>query len=151
MCDAQVSNDIPVANSPAGLYASYRIVGQRLYISGQTARVNEVVKYKGKIGEDLNLEQGYVAAKICAENVLAQVNKAVQSDFSRVKSVLKLGVYLQTQEGFTRHADIANGASEVLINILGSQGEHCRTTIGVSSLPSHSAVEVDAIFELENI
>lgn len=150
MLSTQVNeSDSTTPNAPTGLYSSYKIVGDMLFISGQTTRIDGKVAVSGRLGQQLNVEQGQQAARICAKNVMAQANEACESKQAQIKSTVKLSIYLQTSEDFTQHAKVADGASGYLSDLLGEIGAHSRTTVGVASLPSGSTVEIDAIFELE--
>lgn len=141
--------DITKLNRPSGRYVSCKLVGEHLYVSGQTTRINSEVAIHGRLGKELDVESGQIAAKLCATNIINQVYEACSGELSRIKSVIKLNIYLQTTECFTQHAAVADGASLYLLDRLGKRGVHSRTTVGVVSLPGGAAIEIDAIFELE--
>ena len=140
--------NLPDAPDPVGSYVATKIVGQFLYISGQVS-INEKGEFiKGKVGKELNLEEGYEAAKRCALNIVSQSKKACGNDLSRIKSCIKLTGYVNSTDNFTDQPKIINGASDLISSVFGEIGKHTRAAVSVNSLPLGVAVEVDAIFEL---
>ena len=140
--------NLPDAPDPVGSYVATKIVGQFLYISGQVS-INEKGEFiKGKVGKELNLEEGYEAAKRCALNIVSQAKKACGNDLSRIKSCIKLTGYVNSTDNFTDQPKIINGASDLISSVFGEIGKHTRAAVSVNSLPLGVAVEVDAIFEL---
>ena len=139
---------MPDAPDPVGSYVATKIVGKFLYISGQVS-INEKGEFiKGKVGKELNLEEGYEAAKRCALNIVSQAKKACSNDLSRIKSCVKLTGYVNSTDNFTDQPKIINGASDLISSVFGEIGKHTRAAVSVNSLPLGVAVEVDAIFEL---
>ena len=139
---------MPNAPDPVGSYVATKIVGKFLYISGQVS-INEKGEFiKGKVGKELNLEEGYEAAKRCALNIVSQAKKACGNDLSRIKSCIKLTGYVNSTDNFTDQPKIINGASDLISSVFGEIGKHTRAAVSVNSLPLGVAVEVDAIFEL---
>jgi enamine deaminase RidA (YjgF/YER057c/UK114 family) len=141
---------VPDAPSAAGNYAPYVVSRGHVYISGQTCRVDGQVAYKGMVGRDLSLMVGKLAARICAINVLSQLKAACGGDLDRVSRCVRLGGFVCSDGTFTQQPEVLNGASDVILIAFGDAGRHARTAVGVSVLPSNSAVEVDAIFELHD-
>lgn len=140
--------NLPDAPDPVGSYVATKIVGQFLYISGQVS-INEKGEFiKGKVGRELNLEEGYESAKRCALNIVSQAKKACGNDLSRIKSCIKLTGYVNSTDNFTDQPKIINGASDLISSVFGEIGKHTRAAVSVNSLPLGVAVEVDAIFEL---
>ncbi len=139
---------LPNAPDPVGSYVATKIVGKFLYISGQIS-INEKGKLiKGKVGKELNLEEGYEAAKRCALNIVSQAKKSCGGDLSKIKSCIKLTGYVNSTNDFTEQPKIINGASDLISSVFGDIGKHTRAAVSVNSLPLGVAVEVDAIFEL---
>ena len=139
---------MPNAPDPVGSYVATKIVSKFLYISGQVS-INEKGEFiKGKVGKELNLEEGYEAAKRCALNIVSQSKKACGNDLSRIKSCVKLTGYVNSTDNFTDQPKIINGASDLISSVFGEIGKHTRVATSVNSLPLGVAVEVDAIFEL---
>ena len=140
--------NLPDAPDPVGSYVATKIVGKFLYISGQVS-INEKGEFiKGKVGKELNLEEGYEAAKRCALNIVSQSKKACGNDLSRIKSCIKLTGYVNSTDDFIEQPKVINGASDLISSVFGEIGKHTRAAISVNSLPLGVAVEVDAIFEL---
>ena len=140
--------NLPNAPDPVGSYVATKIVSKFLYISGQVS-INEKGEFiKGKLGKDLNLEEGYDAAKRCALNIISQAKKACDNDLSKIKSCIKLTGYVNSTDNFTDQPKIINGASDLISSVFGEIGKHTRAAVSVNSLPLGVAVEVDAIFEL---
>ena len=140
--------NLPNAPDPVGSYVATKIVDKLLYISGQVSIDEKGEFIKGKVGKELNLDEGYEAAKRCALNIVSQAKKACSNDLSRIKSCVKLTGYVNSTDNFTDQPKIINGASDLISSVFGEIGKHTRAAVGVNSLPLGVAVEVDAIFEL---
>jgi enamine deaminase RidA (YjgF/YER057c/UK114 family) len=104
--------------------------------------------FKGRLGADLTIDQGREAARLAALNVLAQVKAAV-GELDRVAQVVRLTGFVNAAPDFTDHPQVVNGASDLMVEVLGDKGRHTRAAVGVSSLPMGCAVEVDAILLIE--
>ena len=135
----------PVA--PAANYVPYCWAGNLLFISWQVPRENGVDQFLGRVGEDLSIEEGQKAARLCAINILAQVNTALNGDLERIQSCVKLGGFVNCAPGFGEQPSVINGASNFFVEVLGDRGRHTRFAVGSVSLPRNVAVEVDAIFD----
>ena len=141
--------NLPNAPDPVGSYVPTKIVDKLLYISGQVS-INEKGEFiKGKVGKELNLEEGYEAAKRCALNIVSQSKKACGNDLSRIKSCIKLTGYVNSTDDFIEQPKVINGASDLISSVFGEIGKHTRAAVSVNSLPLGVAVEVDAIFEIK--
>jgi enamine deaminase RidA (YjgF/YER057c/UK114 family) len=140
--------ELPEPKDPVGSYVAYKISGNLLYISGQISIDENSQLFKGKLGKDLNTEQGYEAAKRCGLAILSQAKKACDNNFSKIKSCLKLTGYVNSTNDFIDQPKVINGASDLIAKILDKKGTHTRAAVSVNSLPLGVAVEVDAIFEL---
>ena len=139
---------LPEAKPPVGSYVATKIVGKLLYISGQISIDTEGKLIKGKVGKDLNLDEGYQAAIRCALSIVAQSKKATNGDLSKIKSCIKLTGFVNSTDEFTEQPKVINGASDTIAKIFGESGIHTRAAVSTNSLPLGVAVEVDAIFEL---
>ena len=139
---------LPKATAPVGSYVATKIVGNLLYISGQISINENGELIKGKVGKDLNTEDGYNAAKRCALSIVSQVKKACKDDLSKVKSCVKLTGFVNSNDTFTEQPKVINGASDLIASIFGDIGTHTRAAVSTNSLPLGVSVEVDAIFEL---
>ena len=139
---------LPDPKDPVGAYVASKKVGKLLFISGQISIDGKGNLLKGKIGKDLNVDQGYDAAKRCGLAIISQVKKACDNDLSKVKSCIKLTGYVNSTDDFIDQPKVINGASEIIAKIFDNKGTHTRAAISSNSLPLGVAVEVDAIFEI---
>jgi len=144
----QLNIVLPKAAEPVGSYVATKISNKNLYISGQISIDEEGNLIKGKLGKDLNLNEGYFAASRCALSIIAQLKKACNNDLNKVKSCIKITGYVNSTNDFVDQPKVINGASDLISKIFGSEGEHSRAAVSTNSLPLGVAVEVDAIFEL---
>ncbi|MBX2834719.1 MAG: RidA family protein [Micavibrio sp.] len=140
--------ELPAAAAPAANYVPYMIAGNTLYIAGQIPFLNAQPMHKGRVGEDLGVDEGIEAAKACALNILAQADAAVNGDWGKIKKLVKLGAFVNCTPDFYDHPKVVNGASDLMVAVLGASGKHARFAVGAPSLPLGVAVEIDAIFEL---
>ena len=139
---------LPDPKPPVGAYMATKIIGKLLYVSGQISIDENTKLITGKIGKDLNLEDGYKAAERCGLSIVAHVKNACEGDLDKVKSCVKLTGYVNSTDNFKDQPKIINGASDIITKIFDKKGEHTRAAVSVNSLPLGVAVEVDAIFEL---
>ena len=140
--------ELPEGVAPAANYVPYVITGNLVVISGQICKWQGEMKYKGKLGKDLSVEQGKDAAKICMLNVLSQLKHACGGNLDKVARCVRLGIFVNCTDSFTEQPGVGNGASDLVVEIFGDKGRHARAAIGCNSLPLDTAVEVEAIFEL---
>ena len=139
---------LPKAADPVGSYVASKISGKLIFISGQISIDENGVLIKGKLGNELDVEAGYNAAKRCALSIVAQVKKICNDDLEKVKSCIKLTGYVNSTNDFTDQPKVINGASDLIASIFGDAGMHTRAAVSSNSLPLGVSVEVDAIFEL---
>tara|TARA_B100001123_G_C14999227_1_gene902834 strand:- start:137 stop:598 length:462 start_codon:yes stop_codon:yes gene_type:complete len=139
---------LPKAPDPVGSYVAIKIIGKLLFISGQISMNDKGELIKGKLGKELNTEAGYMAAKRCALNIIAQAQKACSNDLNKIKSCVKLTGYVNSTDNFIDQPKVINGASDLIALIFGDSGMHTRVAVSSNSLPLGVAVEVDAVFEL---
>ena len=140
--------NLPKAAAPVGSYVATKIVGKLLFISGQISIDENGELIKGKLGKELNVDDGYKAAERCALSITAQAKKACNDDLSKIKSCIKLTGFVNSSDEFIDQPKVINGASDTIVKIFGDSGMHARAAISSNSLPLGVAVEVDAIFEL---
>ena len=140
---------LPEAPAPVGSYVASKIVGKLLYISGQISMTSKGELIKGKLGKDLNTEDGYKAAERCALSILAQAKKILSGDLDKIKSCIKIVGFVNSTDDFIEQPKVINGASDMLVKILEDKGMHTRAAVSVNSLPLGVAVEIDAIFEIK--
>jgi enamine deaminase RidA (YjgF/YER057c/UK114 family) len=122
--------------------------GQQVFVSGQISQGSGGL-IRGKLGADMSIEQGAEAAQHCALSLLAQLRAAVDGDLSRLERVVKLVGFVNCTSDFTDQPKVINGASDLLVDLLGEAGRHARSAVGVASLPLGVAVEIEAIFEVK--
>ena len=139
---------LPKAADPVGSYVAIKITNKLLFISGQISMTDKGELIKGKLGKDLNTEDGYHAAKRCALSIISQAKKACKDDLSKIKSCVKLTGFVNSTEDFIEQPKVINGASDLIASIFGDSGMHTRAAVSTNSLPLGVSVEVDAIFEL---
>ena len=138
---------LPAAAAPAANYVPYSTSGNLLFTSGQLPLSNGKLVATGLLGRDLDTAAGREAAKACAINVLAQA-KAATGDLGRIRKLVKITVFVASTPDFTEQHLVANGASDLLVEVLGDAGKHARSAIGTASLPLNAPVEVEAVFEI---
>jgi len=139
---------LPAPPAPVASYVPYVVSGNLVFISGQVTLSADGLKYIGKVGADISLEDGKAAARLCAVNVIAQVKAACGGDLDRVKRCVKVGVFVNATPDFTQHPEVANGASDLFQEVFGDAGKHARAAVGAGSLPRGVAAEVEAVFEI---
>ncbi len=142
--------ELPKVASPAANYVPYVIADDDLlFISGQIPFLNGQPMHMGKVGADLTLQQGIDAAKACALNILAQADAAVKGDWKKIRRLVKIGGFVNCTPAFINHPQVLNGASDLLVGVMGEAGKHTRFAVGAPSLPLGVAVEIEALFELK--
>jgi enamine deaminase RidA (YjgF/YER057c/UK114 family) len=139
---------LPQAPRPLGAYVEASGVGSLLFLSGMLPVVNGKLSRIGRFGENLTLEQGREAVRIAAMNALAVAQQHL-GDLDRVKKLAKLSVVLATTEQFVEHAAIADGASNLFVQLFGAKNGHVRTVYGVQTLPIGTPVILEVIFEIK--
>jgi enamine deaminase RidA (YjgF/YER057c/UK114 family) len=145
---AELGIALPTPASPVANYIPFVRVGTLLFVSGQICLdAGGKLVAKGKLGNGVSLEDGQKAARACAINVLAQV-KAALGDLDKVKQVVRLGGFINSDPGFLDGPKVMNGASDAMVAVFGDKGRHARTTVGVAVLPGDAAVEVEGVFEV---
>ena len=137
---------LPDAPPPAANYIPFVKIDKLVFISGQVSQ-NEDGFIKGVLGKDLDIEQGYSAARQCGISLLAQLKNAVKGDLNKVTKVVKLGGFVNSALDFTEQPSVINGASDLFVELFGEKGRHARTAVG-ANLPLGVAVEIDGIFEV---
>lgn len=133
---------LPKPPSGVGAYVTWIRTGNLVITSGQLPWKDGVMAYPGKCGKDLDIEQGYKAARLCGINGLAQLSAAVDGDLSRIKQIVRVEGYVHTAPGFRGHPDVLNGASEFFNEIFGDQGIHVRIALGIDEMPLDAAVQI---------
>ena len=144
---ARLGLALPEPAAPVANYVPYVVSGDQVYISGQVS-IGPDGLITGKLGADLDIEAGVMAAHACAINLLAQLKSACDGDLDRVKRVVKLGGFVNCTPDFVDQPKVVNGASDLMVAVFGDKGRHARAAVGAPSLPMGAAVEVDGVFEI---
>ena len=139
---------LPPTRPPLANYVPAARTGNLVYTAGQVSGVAGGQEVKGRLGEDVSVEQGREAARICALNLLAALLTVLDS-LDQVKRVVRVGGFVNSAPSFDQQPAVVNGASDLIVEVFGEQGKHARTAVGVAALPANFAVEVDMIVEVE--
>ena len=140
---------IPDMPAPLANYVPYKVSDNIVYVSGQGPAVNGDLIYKGKVNEDVSIEDGIKAAELCCINIIAALKKSINGDWNRLDGFLKLGGFVNCKDDFFDQPKIINGASDLLVKIFGDQGRHARFAVGSNALPMNISVEIDAIIKIK--
>lgn len=135
---------LPAAPAALANYVPTVIAGDLLFVSGQISKAADGSLTVGKVGAELTTDEGAAAAALCALNILAQAKTAL-GDLDRIEQVVKLTGFVNAAASFSDHPKVINGASDLMVEVLGDKGRHTRAAVGCSGLPANAAVEVDAI------
>jgi enamine deaminase RidA (YjgF/YER057c/UK114 family) len=135
---------LPDAPAPVANYIPTCRIGGLLFVSGQISRRGDGKVITGKLGAGLDIAAGREAARVCALNILAQARAALGS-LDRIERIVKLTGFVNAAPDFKDHPQVVNGASDLLVELLGDKGRHTRSAVGLSSLPVDAAVEIEAI------
>lgn len=148
--DSRLKNlgiSIPEAAAPAANYVPFAQSGSLLLTSGQLPLESGKLVHTGQLGDKLTVADGQVAARACAVNILAQA-KAALGDLNRIGRIVKITVFVSSTPDFVEQHLVANGASDLLVAVLGDAGKHARSAVSVASLPLNAPVEIEAIIEV---
>ena len=140
---------IPEAAAPVANYVGWVKSGSMVFVSGQVTLQDGDFKYIGKLGDQISLEDGQAAARLCAINIIAQLKAACGGDLDKVTRIIKLGGFVNSTPDFTQQPQVINGASDLMVEVFGEKGKHTRAAVSAGSLPLGVAVEVDCIAEVE--
>ena len=141
--------ELPQQSSPIANYVNYVKTGNLIYFSGSGPNTNDKGYIKGKLGQDLTVEQGREAAKLTAINMIASLKNAL-GDLNRVKKIVKVFGMVNSSENFTDQPKVINGFSDLMVEVFGEKGRHARSAVGMIALPMNMAVEIEMIVEVEN-
>lgn len=145
---AELGVTLPDAPAPAANYVPWVRSGNQLFVSGQIPATADGMII-GKLGDDMAVEAGAEAAKVCAINLLAQLRAGCDGDIERLVRVVKLVGFVNSTPEFGDQPKVINGASDFMVEALGDKGRHARSAVSAASLPFGVAVEIEAIFEIE--
>jgi len=144
----QLNIKFPEKGKPLGNYADFVRVGNLIFLAGKGPLQENGTYVNGKLGKELSVEQGYHAAKLTAVHQLTILMNEL-GGLSRIKRIIKVNGYVNCENNFHDQAKVVNGFSDLLIEIFSKNGKHARTAIGVNSLLSNMAVEIEMIVEVE--
>ena len=142
---AELGIRLPKPAPPVATYVPHVLTGGLLYISGQLPFGPDGQIVTGLLGLDINVERGNQAARYCGIMLIAQISDALGSDLDRVERIVKLGAFVASATSFTDQPKVANGASDLMVEVFGDAGRHARSAVACPCLPLNAAVEVDAI------
>ncbi len=145
---AKLGLKLPEPMPPVANFIPAVKVGPLLFISGHGPRLDGEIKFRGKVGRDLTVEQGYEAAKLVMLNCLGTIKREI-GDLDKVERIVKLLGFVNAPEGFRESPKVINGASDLLVQLYGEKGRHARSAIGVAALPNEIAVEIEMIVQLK--
>ncbi len=140
---------LPTPAAPVANYVGFVKSGNQVFISGQLPFEAGKLQFVGKVGAEISPEDAKKAARLCAIGILAQLKVACEGDLELVVKCVKLGIFVNGVADFKDHPMVANGASDLMVEVLGDAGKHARAAVGSGSLPFGVSVEVDAIFEIK--
>jgi enamine deaminase RidA (YjgF/YER057c/UK114 family) len=135
---------LPPAPAATANYVPFVLDGHHLYVSGQVSRAADGTLLTGQLGGGLAVADGQAAARACVLNILSQA-KAALGSLARIERIVRLTGFVNAAAGFVDHPAVVNGASDLMVAVLGDAGRHTRAAVGCSGLPANAAVEVDAI------
>ena len=139
--------ELPEPAKPVASYLPFVRTGNLISVSGQVS-LSGSQAFKGRVPDQVSLEDAILAARLCGINILAQLNAALDGDLDRVVRIIKLGGFVNCTPDFTDQPKVINGASDLMAEVFGEAGKHSRAAVGASSLPLGVTVEVDALVEV---
>ena len=140
--------ELPPVPTPVASYVPVVVAGSVAYVSGQVPLVEGSLLHPGHVGAEVSLEQGQEAARRCALQALSAL-RAELGSFTRLRRVAKATIFVSSASGFGDQPKVANGASDLLVEVLGDDGRHAREAVGVAELPLGAPVEVSLIVEVD--
>jgi len=141
--------ELPSPHSPMANYLPWRISGRTLYIAGQGPMRLDGTPTTGRVGAELSIEDGQAAARSVALNLIAQARDACDGNLDRVVRWVNLLGMVNAEPDFKNHAQVINGASDLIVDVFGEAGRHARVAMGMVSLPVNISVEIDAVLEIQ--
>ena len=145
---AELGIELPEPAAPLANYIPFVVTGNLIFVSGQITVWNGELRHIGRLGENIDIDEGYQAARLCGLNLIAQAKAAAQGDLDKIKRVVKLGGFVNSTPDFTDQPKVINGTSDLMAEVFGEGGKHARFAVGAPTLPLGVAVEVDGVFEL---
>ena len=140
---------IPQPAKAVANYVGYVTSGNMVFVSGQITLKDGEILHKGKLGDNISIEEGQEAARLCGINIIAQLSAATDGNLDRVKRIVKLGGFVNSTPDFADQPKVINGVSDLMVEVFGDKGVHARAAVSVASLPFGIAVEVDCVAEID--
>lgn len=140
--------ELPPPPQPVASYVPVAISGTLAFVSGQVPMEDGKLMVTGKLGAELDLDAGVAAARRCGLQALAALRSALGS-LGRVRRIVKVSVFVASAQGFTDQPKVANGVSDLFVEVFGEAGRHARAAVGVPELPLGAPVEVELVAEIE--
>jgi enamine deaminase RidA (YjgF/YER057c/UK114 family) len=144
---AELGIILPPAPQPVASYIPVKVVGDLAWVAGQIPMQDGAVTVAGKVGGEVTIDDANAGARRCALQALSALRAALGT-LDRVKGIVKLDVFVASATGFTDHPKVANGASDLLVEVFGDEGRHARAAVGVPELPLGAAVEVALLVQV---
>ncbi len=142
--------EIPMPVAPVANYVPFAISGNLVSVSGQIPMKDGKLAFEGKVGDTISIEEAQAAARLCGLNIIAQLKAACDGNLDRVVRIVKLGGFVNCQDGFGGQPQIINAASDLMVDVFGDKGRHSRSAVGVNALPLNVPVEIDALVEISS-
>jgi enamine deaminase RidA (YjgF/YER057c/UK114 family) len=139
---------LPSPPNPIANYVPALLVGNELRTSGQIPMVDGELLFKGSVPSVQSIENAVEAAKICGLNAIAVADKKLEGNLDRIAGVLQLRVYVASDVGFEGHSTVANGVSDLMVDVFGDSDGHLRVAMGSIGLPLGATVEVEVTFQM---
>ncbi|MBF8982737.1 RidA family protein [Lutibacter sp. B2] len=141
---------LPECPKPAAIYVPVVLSDQFIFVSGQTPKDGSTLLYKGKLGRDLTVEEGYDASRVCVLRCISAL-KSIVGNLDNIESIVKLTGYVNSSDDFYEQSSVINGASELIEEIFEDKGKHARVAVGTNVLPGNAAVEIEMIAKIKEI
>ena len=145
---ASMGLSLPAAPKPVAAYVAAVQTGNLIIVSGQLPFQDGKLACEGKVPSKVTIESAQQGAQICVLNALAVLKDQIDGDWSQFKRVVRVGAFVQSDDDFAGQPQVANGASEFLVELFGEAGKHARAAVGVNALPLNAAVEIEFTFEV---
>jgi enamine deaminase RidA (YjgF/YER057c/UK114 family) len=146
---AELTIELPSAMPPVANYLPAVQAGDLMFIAGQICQWNGENRFRGKLGQEFDYEQGRLAARLCGLNLIAHLRHALYGDLDRVVRCVRLCGFVNSTPEFVDQPMVVNGCSDLMVEIFGDAGKHARVAVGVNSLPGGAAVEVEGLFQVK--
>ena len=138
---------LPDPPLPAANYIPFKLCENLIFVAGQVPMIDGNF-ITGKVGENISIKKAKDASRICGISIISQLNKATGNNLDKIKSIVKLGGFVNCTPEFIDHPEVINGASDLMVDVFGDIGRHARYAVGSNSLPKGVCVEIDAIAEI---